>query len=71
MALDEVGWNVAKLNTAMNYAGEQNSSGVVILYGGRILAEQYWKLKSVDDEASLYKHMLFETTSDGRAIDEK
>jgi CubicO group peptidase (beta-lactamase class C family) len=54
----------------MNYAGEQNSSGVVILYRGRILAEQYWKLKSVEDEGSLYKYMLVETTSDGRAIED-
>ena len=46
VSLDETGWNVAKLNTAMNYAGEQNSSGVVILFRGRILAEQYWKLIS-------------------------
>ena len=70
VSLDESGWNVAKLNTAMNYAGEQNSSGVVILYRGRILAEQYWKLKSVEDEGSLYKYMLIETTSDGRAIED-
>jgi CubicO group peptidase (beta-lactamase class C family) len=68
--LDEAGWNVAKLNTAMNYAGEQNSSAVVILYRGRILAEQYWQLKSVEDDGSLYKYMLVETTSDGRAIED-
>ena len=67
---NESGWDFAKLNTAMNYAGEQNSSGVVILYRGRILAEQYWKLKSVEDDGSLYKYMLVETTSDGRAIED-
>jgi len=70
VSLDEAGWNVAKLNTAMNYAGEQNSSGVVILFRGRILAEQYWKLKSAEDERSLYKYMLVETTSDGRTIED-
>lgn len=70
VSLDEAGWNVAKLNNAMNYAGEQNSSGVVILYHGRILAEQYWKLKAVEDDGSLYKNMLVETTSDGRAIED-
>jgi len=67
---NESGWDFAKLNTAMNYAGEQNSSGVVILYRGRILAEQYWKLKSVEDGGSLYKYMLVGTTSDGRALED-
>ena len=70
VSLEEAGWNVAKLNSAMNYAGEQNSSGVVILYRGRILAEQYWKLKAVEDDRSLYNYMLVETTSDGRAIED-
>jgi len=70
VSLDESGWNIAKLNTAMNYAGEQNSSGVVILFRGRILAEQYWKLKSAEDERSLYKYMLVKSTSDGRSIED-
>ncbi len=70
VSLEESGWNVTKLNSAMNYAGEQNSSGVVILYRGRILVEQYWNLKPVEDGGSLYKHMLVKTTSDGRAIED-
>ena len=69
--LEENGWNVAKLSIAMEYAGEQNSSGVVILFGGRILAEQYWKLKSAEDERSLYKYMLVNSTTDGRSIEEE
>lgn len=40
----EVGWNAAKLEAALRYAGEQRASGVVLLYRGRILAEQYWNL---------------------------
>jgi len=68
--LEETGWNVAKLSIAMEYAGEQNSSGVVILFGGRILAEQYWKLKSAKDERSLYKYMLVNSTTDGRSIED-
>ena len=70
VSLDETGWKAAKLKIAMEYAGEQNSSGVVILYRGRILAEQYWKIKSAEEERSPYKRMLVETTSDGRAIED-
>ena len=56
VSLEENGWNAAKLGMAMEYAGQQNSSGVVILYRGRILAEQYWKLNSMKNETSLYKY---------------
>jgi len=70
VSLEESGWNAAKLGMAMEYAGQQNSSGVVILYRGRILAEHYWELKYSEDERSLYKYMLVETTSDGRTIED-
>jgi CubicO group peptidase (beta-lactamase class C family) len=39
----DAGWNAAKLEAALKYAGEKRASGVVILHRGRILAEQYWK----------------------------
>ena len=65
---EQAGWNVAKLKRAMEYAGKQNSSGVVILYRGRILTEQYWKVEST--KRFSYKYMLIETTSDGRAIED-
>ena len=70
VSLDEVGWDAARLYIAMDYAGEQNSSGVVILYRGRILAEKYWNFKSAENVQSVYKNMLVETTSDGRAIED-
>ncbi len=38
------GWNEAKLQRALDHAGNNNSTGVVILYKGRILVEQFWKL---------------------------
>lgn len=38
-----VGWNQQALDAAMKLAGKRNSTGVVMLQGGRILAEQYWK----------------------------
>ena len=70
VSLDEVGWDAARLYIAMDYAGEQNSSGVVILYRGRILAEKYWNLKSAENVQSVYKNILVETTSGGRAIED-
>ncbi|MDG1875313.1 MAG: serine hydrolase [Mariniblastus sp.] len=42
----KVGWDSAKLKAALRYAGERNSSGVVVLYQGRIIAENYWTPKS-------------------------
>ena len=38
----DVGWNPAKLQKVLEYAGRNRSSGIVILLRGRILAEQYW-----------------------------
>jgi len=40
----EAGWDPAKLEAALNFAGERKSSGVVVLHKGRILAERYWDL---------------------------
>ena len=37
----ELGWNLAKLKAALEFAGRRKSSAVVILYEGRLLAEQY------------------------------
>ena len=41
----DAGWDKAKLQAALDYAGKNRSSGVVILYRGRILAEQHWMEK--------------------------
>jgi len=70
VSLDETGWKAAKLKIAMEFAGEHKSSGVIILYRGRILAEQYWNLKSAEEERSLYKYMRVGTAPDGRAIED-
>lgn len=40
----DVAWDPTKLQEALDYAGRQNSTGVVILHRGKILAEQYWEL---------------------------
>ena len=41
----DVGWDRDKIQQALDYAGKNQSSGVVILYRGRILAEQFWSVK--------------------------
>ncbi len=41
-----VGWNEEKLQAALTFAGECNSSGVVVLHRGKILAERYWDLNA-------------------------
>ena len=67
VAPEDAGWNADKLEEALAYAGESNSSGVVILHNGRILAERYWEL---DDPSERYQRMKVGTTSDGRAIED-
>ncbi len=37
-----LGWDVTKLNEAIAYAGTKNTFGLIILYKGRIVAENYW-----------------------------
>jgi CubicO group peptidase (beta-lactamase class C family) len=37
-----LGWDVAKLNEAITYAGTKNTYGLIILYKGRIVTENYW-----------------------------
>jgi len=69
---EDVGWNTEALEEALAFAGDHNSSGVVILHRGRILAEKYWEL---DDPPVLlgfnYRDMwLAGTTEDGRAIED-
>ncbi len=42
----ETGWDAGQLDAALALAGERRSTGVVILYRGRILAERHWTLDS-------------------------
>ncbi len=67
-------WDTAKLKQALEYAGNNKSSGVVILYRGRILAEQYWPLsppaKKPNGRANPYFHMRLGKDADGRAIED-
>lgn len=39
----QAGWDAEKLAAALAFAGRRRSSGVVVLYRGRIMAEKYWR----------------------------
>ncbi len=70
----KVGWDTARLKEALDYAGKNKSSGVVILYRGRLLAEQYWPLnppeKKPNGQAYPYFHMRIGKNAGGRAIED-
>lgn len=42
----DAGWDAAKLDAALDLAGERSSSGVVVLHRGRIMAERYWPVEN-------------------------
>lgn len=68
IAPNEVGWDKGLIRRAMDFAGDHNSSGVVILLQGRILAEQYWEVTG--DGAERYQRMVSGRDSEGRAIED-
>jgi CubicO group peptidase (beta-lactamase class C family) len=63
----DVGWDAAKLDAALDLAGERNSSGVVILHSGRLMTERYWAL---DEPSQRYPLMFHGTDGAGRAIED-
>lgn len=68
ISLEKAGINSEKLQEVIAYAKKQNSTGLIMLYEGRILAEQNWKIEV--NEGDWYQNLLIETTSDGRAIED-
>ena len=64
----EVGYSAAGLEAALDYAREQRSSGVVVLYRGRVMAERYWEVP--EQEGSRWHNVLPGTTDDGRTIED-
>jgi CubicO group peptidase (beta-lactamase class C family) len=69
-----IGWDATKLKEALAFAGTNKSSGVVILYRGRILAEQYWPLdppeKTPSGARNPYFHMRLGVNGEGQAIED-
>jgi CubicO group peptidase (beta-lactamase class C family) len=41
---ESAGWNASRISDAIDYAGAHQSTGVVILLDGRVLAERYWEV---------------------------
>ena len=62
-----VGWDAGKLSVALDVAGDLNSSGVVILHNGRMLAERYWP---VSDKTPAYKYYRNGENSEGHAVED-
>ncbi len=61
------GWDKQRLEAALRLAGERNSSGVVVLSKGRIMAERYWELPN---PPLLYKAVVRGTDSAGHVIED-
>lgn len=55
-----LGWDVTKLNEAIDYAGTKNTYGLIILYKGRIVTENYWN--------SWNKNTLYYIASAGKSV---
>ena len=64
----EAGYDGAALEEVLSYAESQRSSGVVVLYDGKILVERYWEVP--EKEGSRYTTMVAAATPDGRAIED-
>jgi CubicO group peptidase (beta-lactamase class C family) len=62
-----VGWDPQRLQDALRVAADRSSSGVVILYRGRIMAEAYWEPK---DPPALYQSMQGGKTPAGEPIED-
>ena len=53
ISANDAGFDQAALDEALSYAASQRSSGMVVLYDGRILAEGYWPVP--EQEGSRYR----------------
>lgn len=60
------GWDATLLSAALDVAGQRNSSGVVVLLNGRILAERYWD----GPDSEVYKRFLQGEDAEGHAIED-
>lgn len=70
VAAADAGWNADKLEAALKLAGENTSSGVVVVWKGRILAEKYWNLKDQKGVSLRYFGGVRGKDADGRVIED-
>ncbi|MEC7566391.1 MAG: serine hydrolase [Planctomycetota bacterium] len=70
----QAGWDTAKLKQALDYAGRQKSSAVVILSGGKLIAEKYWQPaapeKTPDGSPNPYYYMRVGHNAQGQVIED-
>lgn len=60
------GWDERVLDAALDYAGRTNSSGVVVLLNGRILAERRWTVEGPEG----YRRMVVGKTPGGDVVED-
>lgn len=57
----EVGWSASRVDEVVAFVGEEHSTSLVVLVGGRIVAERYWQGSDADtarDIASCQKSLV-------------
>ena len=64
---EQVGWSSAGLAAALQVAADRDSTAVVILYRGRILAESYWDASGTPAE---FRNFIVSTTPEGRTVED-
>ena len=60
------GWDERALDAALDYAGRTNSTGVVVLQNGRILAERRWPVEG----PAQYSRMVIGKTAGGDVVED-
>ena len=71
VSLQASGWKEAALEEALEFARQHNSTAVLILHRGRILAERYWEI----DDPPLgrkyrYRFLRVDSTPEGHPIED-
>ncbi|MDE0864330.1 MAG: serine hydrolase [Rubripirellula sp.] len=65
----KAGWDSMKLDETLAWAGKVGSSGVVVLFNGRILAEQYWD-EVPTKRSARYQRMFMGVNEQGQPIED-
>jgi CubicO group peptidase (beta-lactamase class C family) len=60
------GWDERALDAALDYAGRTNSTGVVVLQDGRILAERRWPVRGPEQ----YRRLVVGKTAGGDVVED-
>jgi len=67
---EAAGFDADKLEAALDFAGENKSSGVVVLWQGRILAEKHWPLDRANGASIRYLGGARGKDAQGRVIED-